>query len=324
MMRTISAISRADAEALVSKLRALYLSARATPLGRPRLRLGGTVLEGPPIDRCRVRYLEPLPSRATFAAVDASIRALLDLGSCIVVAAKVAAAAWRRGARVYSPDPRVRVTAVGGRREAGDWLARVELEEALRLLRRLRGGDYLLLDRGLVAHPRVSEATRSLALRVVGEALEAGVRVVGVPKRCSAKLSGGASAVGVIARLASERFPEMPWYYYPLFSRGGPLLGDVAVAKFSEECDAAFRVDLAIGDDCDVGVALGEVAYVQDSCLPGYPHPLKAVHEEARMSEHEVECLRGAVLELLEAEGVLDELAGGLSLLSFKERYLWG
>jgi len=324
MLKRTWSLQRVDLELLVLKLRELYSSSSSDKLLFPVVKIGKVEVRGPPINERFLRYLEPIPSKKRFLALDASLKVLLDLNFCKVVVAKVSVGIWYKGRRIFSPEPRIRVAVVKNKSEAGEWLLGVELEEASRHVSRLRTGDYCLLDRGFIAYPRMSTSLKLIVKRTIEKSIDLGVLLVGIPKKSSVKLNNGLNALSLIARIAHKRFPDMAWYYYPLLEeRRGLTFGSSAVVKFSEESNVVFRADL-IGGEFDVGVVLGEISYLQDISLPGYPYPLKAVHEEARISDFELDCLRGMILDLLEGEGLIGYVVDDLNTTSFKERYLWG
>jgi len=324
MLKRTWNLQRVDLELVILKLRELYLSKSQEEAVFPIVKVGRTIVKGPLIRETYLRYLESIPNRRKFLALDSSLKVLFDLGFCKLIVAKVSVGIWYRGRRVYWPEPRIRVNVVKSKREAGEWLLGIELEEVTRHLNKLGIRDYCLLDRGLITYPSTSRTLKLVAKRLVEKSIKRGITLIGIPKRCSIKLSNGLNALSFIARMANRKFPDMPWYYHPLL-RGTPelLFESSAVARFSEDSNAVFRVDL-VGEEIDVAVALGEVSYLQDSSLPGYPYPLKAVHDEARISEFELEHLRGVVLDILGEEDLLDYILGDLNTTSFKERYLWG
>ena len=324
MLKRTWSLQRADIELVILKLRELYSNESWSSPLFPMIKVGRIQIKGPPIHERFLRYLEPIPNGKRFLALDASLKVLFDLGFCKLVIAKVSTGIWYSGRRIYSPEPRVRVAVVKNKSEAGEWLLGIELEEVGRCLNRLRSGDYCLLDRGLIIHPRISNPLKQVLKRLFEKSIDLGIILVGVLKKSNVKLSNGLNALSFIARIGNRKFPEMSWYYHPLLERKPDLIfGSSAVVKFDGEADVIFRADL-VGGDFEVDRVLGEVSYLQDCSLPGYPYPLRAVHEEAKISEYELEHFKGVVLDLLEEEGLLDYIMDDLNTTSFKERYLWG
>ncbi|ABL78838.1 hypothetical protein Tpen_1441 [Thermofilum pendens Hrk 5] len=322
----------ADVEMLVERVNEIYRKSggavQLTLLGEPArpypyARFEGVVVRGPPVSESRFRAVEEVPHRELVYAVDAAARVLFDAGSFKIVSAKVAAGAWRGVERVKIFDPVKRVRVVESLDEAGDWLAEVELEAALRFAKE-NPGALILLDRPLFFR------SGSRARRVFKALVERDWRVVGIPKSSSIRLSSGESAVGYVARLGNRLFKGLPWAYYPLLEGerlGGVGLG-VGAARLSPDA-AAFRVDvtweLAVRADFDY--LAGMLAYLQDFTSPGYPLPLKIVHNLSRISDDELSMDRELLLEEL---GVGRAESAGRRLLEdsggseFKSKYLWG
>jgi len=120
------------------------------------------------------------------------------------------------------------------------------------------------------------------------------------------------------------------WFYYPLFNLGGiglDFLGEPLAVKFSHEAPYVFRVDVErrLALDVDLlATCLGELAGLQDTATPGLPYPVMGVHEEAKMSKHEVELERARLLEALRHRGMLERFLASARSASFKEEEMWG
>ena len=330
---------RADVEVVAERLRRLFderrravqLSLDGTLVTKPVpvLNLFGRVVRGLPVDSSRLRVLEPQPHRKLVVAVDASARVLFNLGSAAVVGGRVVAVAFRGLRRVWERAAK-RVALVSSRLEAAEWLARVEYEAALRALAEVGGPGYLLVDRSLVVAPLYRLSTRELIRRVDVRASALGLALVGVPKRTRLALDTGEGALGYISALAERSVGRTAWYYHPLFREESLppwMLGSPAAARLSELSASALRLDVSRRALAryEVGEVLGEVAALQDPALPGYPYPLKAVHEASRVDERELEADRLVLLEELRSWGVGERLLReALAYSSFKERSIWG
>jgi len=286
----------------------------------PLIRVAGRTVKGWPISPDRIRYLEPASWPGPVYAVDAGAKVLLDLGAYKVVEAKVAAAEWRglRRTRTFGPVKRVKLFA--DLSEAAEWLLRIELEAAARYARHSPGA-LILLDRPLVA-------AGPSARRLFELLLERAWRVVGVAKNSSLRLSSGEGLIGYLYRLGEERMPGLPWYYHPLFpglERRRWALGSVAVARLSPR-GPAFRFDVhwRLADRVGVDAALGWLASLQDPGAPGYPYPLKAVHQDSRIGREELEMDRMLLMERLEASGLGGAVRAAAAAVAYKRRYIWG
>ena len=334
--RVLVPFEKSDVLLLLEDLRKMYMgaSSQLTLLGRqaspyPLMRTAGRVIRGLPVLDSRLRFLEPIPHRRRVAAVDASIKTLFDLGAARVVESKVVAGVWKGFERYVVLGPYKRLALVRDRVEAGEWLLRIELELALRVLQRLGPSDYLLLDRALVAPPSLRDSTQRVFRKLERLASAKGVALVGIVKRSRLKLNTGESLIGYVVALAERRLPGVAWYYHPVFKESllpEWMLGDVFVVRFSELAEGAFRVDVSRRylSSRDWERVMGELAFVQDLATPGYPYPLKAVHDMARIGDHEAELDKLRILEILRSEGLEHYFLADLKSATFKERSLWG
>ena len=330
-----AAFSKPDLLMVLDRLREIYgldgapLLPEVSRKPRPVLMLGGRRVLGPPIDPSRLRYLEPLPHRRKVLAVDASAKVLFDLGPFKLVEAKVVVGIWRGLSRLYVYGPKKRLALISSREEGAEWLLRIEVEAAAKLSKHLGRGDYVLLDRSLSAPPMLRRSTRELFDKLDRKLSSRGAVLVGITKRSRLSLNTGEGLIGYLISLADRVYKGLPWYYHPVFREVELppwFLGDLAVAKFSEACENAFRVDISRRalEDRPVSVVVAELAYLQDMATPGYPYPLKAVHDMARISEHELGVDRLLFLEALSEVGLEKRFLASVRSASFKERYLWG
>lgn len=319
----------ADVKMLTEKLSEIYRSSqRAVQLtldGTPArpypvVRLHGAKLRGPPISESRFRVVEELPHSFHVVSVDAAARVLFDAGAYKIVSAKVVAGAWRGSERVKLVGPYKRLQLFEDLRDAGDWLAEVELEAVLRLAREYPS-SFVLLDRPLVFKPGTRAATAYSML------LKRNWRVLGLPKSTSLKTSTGESLVGYLYRLGEKLFKGLPWVYYPVFESPRVPPGGLAVAVARLSGDAPpFRVDApyAVAERMDAEEVAGVLAYLQDFSSPGYPLPLKIVHELSRISEDELSLDRALLLEDLSLAGVSARMLEDAAGSEYKSRFIWG
>ena len=295
----------------------------------PIIKVGKRLIRGNPIRASSIRSLVPYPHCKRVLAIDASIKLLLDCGPFKIVVSKVAWGVWRGVKVEITEEPIIRVKVIRDKQEAAEWLLKVELSEAFKRMRWLRRGDYLLLDRGLMAVPALRRETRELFEKVDLAAERRGVILIGLSKVSRLRLSDGASLLGYLSRLAHKYMGEMAWYYYPLFRESqlpSWYIGDISIAKLSDESNFVFRVDVSRRAlrRWELGGILGELAYLQDPALPGYPYPLKSVHDSSKIGHEELELMRLSFMELADKEGIGDRLRADVEAYSFKEEVLWG
>ncbi len=318
-------VAREDLEKVLEELSRIYSSrSQGSEELRPSIRTLKGEIKGYPVKASRLRSIEPIPHRRPVLAVDASLKILFDLGSCKVLVARVVAGIWRGASRLRSPEPVDRMTVAWSKDEAADWLLRIELKAAIDGLSLLGWNGICLLDRGLIPPPKASTASRLMIRQLISKAEKRHVLVAGFCKKSGVKLASGESLIGYVSAMADRILPETAWLYHPVFpERALREFGcDLAVVKLDCFSDTAFRADLANYRDLDWAVS--ELAYLGDDAAPGYPYPLRGVHEEAKISREELELLRSALADLLKEEGVLSRIAVNARVSGFKERYLWG
>lgn len=294
------------------------------------LELGRRVLMGPSLNSRFFHPLKPIPSRRRFLAVDASMKVLFDCGGFKVVAVKAAAVVWRRGGLAERSLPKKRVGIVARRREAEEVLLRAELDLASEALERLDEGDYCILDRPLASMLGLREGLREAVRTFSERCCRKGVWLMGVCKSSRLRLDTGEPLMGFLNYLGSKVMAGTGWFYHPLLQLGEvglDLLGEPVAVKFNHEAPYVFRVDvdrrLASSPDL-LAKCLGELAGLQDTATPGLPYPVVGVHEEAKMSIHEVELDRARLLEALRRRGLLERFLTSVRSVSFKEEEMWG
>ena len=335
----LASFNKTDIMLVVNKLKKIYVDNRnilqytlyGTPLIKPYplLRIQGKLVKGPPVDESKLRYLEATPNRKRVLAVDASIKVLFNIGTMRIVEAKVAVGIWKGLREIIVKNPIKRLAVVETKEEAGEWLLRIELEAVLKNIEKLGPGDYLLLDRSLQIPSICRESTKLLIEKLEKQASARGAILVGIVKSSKLSLNTGESLIGYLIGLSEKYLKNLPWYYYPVFKANTLpeiMLGDIAVVKFSENIDNAFRVDISRKAlRCiDISKILSELAFLQDTALPGYPYPLKAVHELAKISEHELNVDRVIFLELLKDYKLDRFFLDDVKSSSFREKHLWG
>ena len=335
----LTRFTKTDILLVLNKLKKMYIDDRRIPQYTlygvpvlnpyPVLKVKGKLLKGPPISESKLKYLEPIPHSKKTLAVDASIKVLFNIATMRIVEAKVVAGIWRGSKEVIVTPPIKRIYIVESKEEAGEWLVRVEIEAALKLVNKLNPGEYILLDRSLQIPISCKESTKLLVKKLEELASIKGVVLVGLVKRSKLSLNTGESVIGYLVGYAEKYFKNLPWYYYPLFKESTlpeNFLGNIAVVKFSEKNDNAFRIDISRKAlrYLDVANIVSELAFLQDSALPGYPYPLKAVHDMAKISEHELDVDRMMFIELLKEHKLDRFFLDDIRSSDFREKHLWG
>ncbi|RLE89726.1 MAG: hypothetical protein DRJ49_02090 [Thermoprotei archaeon] len=294
----------------------------------PILRIGSRILRGYYISYSRFRTLDPIPHARRVLAVDASIKVLYNCGPYKIVVSKIVWGLWkgfnkRLGGRRYA------ITVVWSKSEAAEWLLKVELQEILKRVNLVGRGDYVLLDRALMAVPALRRFTRERFERLDKFVNLRGAILIGVCKSSRLKLNTGEGLIGYLAYLAERRLRGVAWYYYPVF-RPSTLppwyIGDIVIARLNEDSEEVFRIDISRRSllSREIEIILGEIAFLQDHGTPGYPYPLKGVHDESKISDDELRWIALRFLDELKEKNLLEKFIATTRSTSFKERYLWG
>jgi len=332
-------IFRIDLRMLVDKLRKIYGKNRRrieyTLFGEPIfspypiIRLRNKIIRGYPISDSRLHYLEFIPHRHRVFTLDSSLKMLFNLGPYKIIIAKIVAGIWRGFNKIVDFNPIMRINMVENRREAAEWLLRIELEAFLNIVDRIGFNDYCILDRGLMALPAFKKSTRELIERLDKIVSAKGGILVGISKASQLSLNTGQGLLGYLVYFANKRLPKTPWYYYPIFrtsSLPSWYIGDICVVKFSHEVENVFRIDVSRNSlyRTDIKHILGEIAFLQDPGIPGYPYPVKSVHDEAKIGRDEYEIFKHRFMEILEEEGILKQFLADIDSVSFREKFLLG
>jgi len=321
-----------DIERVLEKLRKMYLgSGSSTRSVYPVLRIGyGFVIRGLPIELSNFKVFKPRSHPYYLITVDASLKTLFDCGAYRVIEAKLSFGIWRGRERICSPKVLLkRISVVPSRDAAFEWLLRIELETLLKTIDELSPSklDICLLDRALVCPPTYSDKTRSLFTEFISNLVKRGITVVGLSKSTQLRVSTGESLIGYLLHLSSrsEELRYSRWVYYPVFS--SRLLppwyyGDIAIVKLDPDSEHAFRMDFVLSSGPTLDDIVEELAYLVDPVTPGYPYPLRCVHEESRFSRSEVEIDRLKFLEKLREYNLLEYFLSDVRSTSFRSTYL--
>ncbi|RLE44138.1 hypothetical protein DRJ16_02805 [Candidatus Woesearchaeota archaeon] len=332
------AFSQSDLRLVIEHLRDIYINRKKiltyTLYGEPVLRphpytkIGGRKIRGPPISESYLRSFDIVEHYSPVIAVDASIKTLLNLGSFRIVVSKVVAGLWKGIKRKALLGPYKRIRVIEDKEEAGEWLLRLELEIAIKAARRFEA-RYCLLDRSLVFPPSLKESTFKLAQKLDNLISAKNGYLVGVVKSSKLSLNTGESLIGYLISMAGARLRGLTWYYHPVFREHilpDWFIGDIVVARLSESIENALRIDISRKTLRKIPLEriIGELAFMQDIATPGYPYPLKAVHNLATISDSELQMDKIILLDILEKEGLGKCVFSSLSACNFREKYFWG
>jgi len=316
-----------DLRELIKNIARIYIEEEDPPDPYPVIRFAGKTYRGYEITGDNLKTFKPQPHWNRVAAIDASVKVLFNCGSYKILVSKVAWGFWRGYFREKTGIFPIRTKIVWDKVEAAEWLLKIELEAALKVLEELEADDILLLDRSLAVIPVFKKKTRLLMEELARKAGNKDVILAGIVKSSKLKLNTGGSLIGHLIYLAALEGVEEPWYYYPLFDTLPTwYYGDIVVAKLDPYADEAFRIDVSfyslIGRR--IREVLGKIAYTQDPATPGYPYPLISVHKLSLFADEELERIREKVSAFLQDAGVLNKFMKTVRSSTFKERKLWG
>lgn len=193
-------------------------------------------------------------------------------------------------------------------RSFAEWaLARHVAEE-------LDAGDIIVRD-GTLHAPYTNQAKYAKALYSAAEAR--GVIVSAVSKTSSLYTTTGLPLSSAISRLARESNAAAPWYYENIADIRDPSHeADLNFARLNAQSKYVFRVEiLKRQKDLKETVMSNLAFYSGDIAFLGYPYPLVACDQEARVTNEELEPLKMMLLSEISKQGGFEALQDGLKSL---------
>jgi len=305
----------------------LLYNGRTTP--HPILRDREKIIKGINITGLNFRRLNKIKHEKRVLAVDASLKTLFDCGSFKIIIGKVAGIIWKGRRRYFEKEHEIRAKLVRTKLEALEFLFEIELSTAYKMSKRIGEEDYCILDRPLIAVPAYRERTIRVMKNFCRAMAEKKIRVVGISKTSKLEINTGESLLGYLYSKGEKLMKNKSWYYHPLFKLSQYpkwYLGDVTIVKFSSDSKHVFRVDVNRRDPeiiNNLKEVLGEIAYLDDPSIPGYPYPPRCCHEEAKISKQELETLRLTFLEEMKKFKLKERLILNTKSSNFREEELW-
>jgi hypothetical protein len=165
---------------------------------------------------------------------------------------------------------------------------------AQEVLDELESGDLLLIDGSLKAsiappYSFIAEFTR--------KAKDRGVHLVGVTKTSTLYWGDKSPLIPAVMKTGEKFHPNSKWFCQisdeRLHTTSSSYFGRIYVAKLKASSDFAFRIDVSRIDPADAGLIFSVLSQLSsDPAFPGYPYPLAAAHNLARITLSEVEEIR--------------------------------
>ncbi len=155
-------------------------------------------------------------------------------------------------------------------------------------------GDILVRDGVLQTGV---EEEKDYADRLYQSVKGSGVYLVGLAKTSSLRTTRGYPLLAAIQYLSRDTGHER-WYYNPIADNEHPdHKGDMYVVKYHPDSEYAFRTEFYREQDCPVEDILGHLSFqARDPIFLGYPYGLVEADQRARVTDEEVDYLKGLSL----------------------------
>jgi hypothetical protein len=162
------------------------------------------------------------------------------------------------------------------------------------LLDELTAGDMLLIDGSLKAS---IAPPHSFLLEITQRAKEKGIHLVGVTKTSTLYWGDHSPLIPAVVKIGERFCPNSKWFCQisaeELHTKSPSYFGTIHVAKLKASSDFAFRVDVNRFDPVDPNIIFSFLSNLAgDPAFLGYPYPLAAAHNLARITTGEVDDIR--------------------------------
>ncbi len=162
------------------------------------------------------------------------------------------------------------------------------------LLDELSQGDMLLIDGSLKAS---IAPPYNFLLKITQKAKEKGVHLVGVTKTSTLYWGDRSPLIPAVVKVGERFCPNCNWFCQisadELHTKSPSYFGTIYVAKLKASSDFAFRVDVNRFDQVNPNIVFSFLSNLSsDPAFLGYPYPLAAAHNLARITKGEVEDVR--------------------------------
>jgi len=169
-----------------------------------------------------------------------------------------------------------------------------EWKLAQELLDELNQGEMLLIDGSLKAS---IAPPHNFLLKITQKAKEKGVHLVGVTKTSTLYWGDRSPLIPAVVKIGERFCPNHSWFYQisadKLHTKSPSYFGTIYIAKLKSSSDFAFRVDVNRFDQTDPNFIFSFLSNLSgDPAFLGYPYPLAAAHNLARITQGEVEDIR--------------------------------
>jgi len=162
------------------------------------------------------------------------------------------------------------------------------------LLTELESGDMILVDGSLRAS---IVPPYELLLEVTGKAKQKNIHLLGVTKTSTLYWGKKSPLIPMVVKTSEKFSPQSKWFCrlseLDLALKNPNWFGTIYVSKLKASSDYAFRVDINRLDQTEPEKIFSWLSYLSsDPSFLGYPYPLAAVHNQARILGREVEDIK--------------------------------
>jgi hypothetical protein len=162
------------------------------------------------------------------------------------------------------------------------------------LLKKLEKGDMILVDGSLRAS---IVPPYELLLDVTQEAKDKNICLVGVTKTSTLYWGKKSPLIPMVVKTSEKFCPKSKWFCrlsdVDLALKNPNWFGTIYVSKLKASSDYAFRVDINRLDQTEPGRIFSWISYLSsDPAFLGYPYPLAAAHNRARIMGSEIEDIK--------------------------------
>jgi hypothetical protein len=159
------------------------------------------------------------------------------------------------------------------------------------LLNNLHSGDVILVDGSLRAS---IVPPYELLLEITQTASQKNIHLIGVTKTSTLYWGKKSPLIPMVVKTAERLCPRSKWFCrlsdMDLALKNPNWFGTIYVSKLKTSSDYAFRVDVNRFDSIGPQKVFSCLSYLSsDPAFLGYPYPLAAVHNRARILGSEVE-----------------------------------
>jgi len=271
------------------------------------------------LDQLSFENITKMPCENKVAAVDGGSATILKTRSFLIGVYRAGYVIFQKGKRVKEKFVPLRMEILSLENKAEKYLQAYqelvgevpnEIPELDKILDRLRlfdewglvkellteldKGDMILVDGSLRAS---IVPPYNLLLEVTQEASQKNIHLVGVTKTSTLYWGKKSPLIPMVVKSSEKFYPESKWFCrlsdLNLALKNPNWFGTIYVSRLKASSDFAFRVDVNRLDQTEPQKVFSWLSELSsDPAYLGYPYPLAAVHNRARILGSEVEDIK--------------------------------